>query len=130
MGNSEVIHLDKNARFVEVRRCAFPSVFGRATSTTKEQQRARGHSADSLGATVQIAVNDGPPATTLLGSAGSTRLGVRPENRLRTKPSKYRALPSSMTQIEARRISYITILVRTTGWRFESSPAHHLFSVV
>jgi hypothetical protein len=33
--------------------------------------------------------------------------------------------PCYMTHLEARRISYLQILLRTTGWRFESSPVHH-----
>jgi hypothetical protein len=37
------------------------------------------------------------------------------ENKSRTKPYKYRALSSSMTQQEARRISYIADLNATAG---------------
>src|SRR5882762_5566580 len=35
-----------------------------------------------------------------------------------------------MTQLEARRISYLVVSLGTTGWRFESSPVHQTSSVV
>jgi hypothetical protein len=51
------------------------------------------------------------------------------ENNLITKRPKYRDIPSSVTQIEARRISNIAFLDLTKGSRFESWAAHHSFSI-
>src|SRR2546425_960486 len=48
----------------------------------------------------------------------------KPEHNLRTKPPKYRAESSSMTQIEARRFSYLAFLELSVGPRFKSWRAH------
>jgi hypothetical protein len=49
------------------------------------------------------------------------------ENKSRTEPPKYPLKRSGMTQLEARRISYLVVSLGTTGWRFESSLVHQLF---
>jgi hypothetical protein len=51
-----------------------------------------------------------------------------PENNLRTKPPKHRAIPTQKTQEKARKQRTATHLEKSTGWRFESSPVHQLLS--
>ena len=58
-----------------------------------------------------------------LGVRWKVQTGEQIENRTPQIPLKR----CCMTQRETRKISYLQSLLRTTGWRFESSPVHHLF---
>src|SRR5260370_653649 len=75
---------------------------------------------------------DHRPLTSKNWGSRSARLPHCPplvESNLSPKPPKHGATPSRKTQEKARRCNTMTYLEKSAGWRFESSPVHHFFSV-